>query len=162
MVSMINQQIENYLKKKPNTLLCIGPMSVNCVDASIELANEYNTPLMLIASRRQIDSKDFGGGYVNNWSTEEFAKYVFKHDKNKKIFLARDHGGPWQNELEKINKKEIKIKKKPALKNNHKFKVNFMQEEEKPSVEEIKNFYDNLIKLNNKASIIIKGYAQKR
>ena len=101
---MINQQIENYLKKKPNTLLCIGPMSVNCVDASIELANEYNTPLMLIASRRQIDSIDFGGGYVNNWSTEEFAKYVFKHDKNKKIFLARDHGGPWQNELEKINK----------------------------------------------------------
>ena len=85
---MINQQIENYLKKKPNTLLCIGPMSVNCVDASIELANEYNTPLMLIASRRQIDSIDFGGGYVNNWSTEEFAKYVFKHDKNKKIFTS--------------------------------------------------------------------------
>jgi outer membrane protein OmpA-like peptidoglycan-associated protein len=36
-----------------------------------------------------------------------------------------------------------------------------MQEEERPSVEEIKNFYDNLVKLNNKDSITIKGYAQK-
>ena len=67
-----------------------------------------------------------------------------------------------KNKSEKINKKELKSKKKPVLKNNHKFKINFMQEEEKPSAEEIKNFYDNLIKLNKKGSITIKGYAQKR
>ena len=36
-----------------------------------------------------------------------------------------------------------------------------MKEEEKPSAEEMKIFYDNLIKLNKKGSIIIKGYAQK-
>ena len=101
---MIYEKIESYLKKTPNTLLCVGPMSVNCVDATIELANQYDVPLMLIASRRQIDSKDFGGGYVNNWTTEEFANYVTKHDKKKNILLARDHGGPWQNELEKIKK----------------------------------------------------------
>ena len=67
-----------------------------------------------------------------------------------------------KNKSDKINKKELKSKKKPVLKNNHKFKINFMQEEEKPSVEEIKIFYDNLIKLNKKGSITIKGYAQKR
>ena len=67
-----------------------------------------------------------------------------------------------ENKLEKINKKELTSKKKPVLQKNHKFKVNFIQEEEKPSVEEIKIFYDNLIKLNKKASITIKGYAQKR
>ena len=67
-----------------------------------------------------------------------------------------------KNKLEKINKKELKSKKKPVLQNNHKFKINFMQEEEKPSAEEIKIFYDNLIKLNKKGSITIKGYAQKR
>ena len=67
-----------------------------------------------------------------------------------------------KNKSEKINKKELKSKKKPALQNNHKFKINFMQEEEKPSAEEIKIFYDNLIKLNKKGSITIKGYAQKR
>ena len=104
MVGMIRQNLENYLKKKPSTLLCVGPMSLNCVDASIELANEHDSPLMLIASRRQIDSDEFGGGYVNNWSTKKFAEYVIERDKKKKILLARDHGGPWQNELEKKNK----------------------------------------------------------
>ena len=33
---------------------------------------------MLIASRRQIECKALGGGYCNNWSTEEFSKYVKK------------------------------------------------------------------------------------
>ena len=77
-------------------------MSVNCVDAAIELSNEHEVPILLIASRRQIDSKEFGGGYVNNWTTEEFARYVIDHDKKGKLLLARDHGGPWQNTQEVI------------------------------------------------------------
>lgn len=89
--------------EKKCTLLGIGPMSKNCVDVVIDLANNYNIPLMLIASRRQIESKEFGGGYVNNWSTEEFCKYVTDKDKGKNIILCRDHGGPYQNE------KEIKL-----------------------------------------------------
>ena len=32
-------------------------MSLNCVNAAIEISNEDNVPLMLIASRRQIDSE---------------------------------------------------------------------------------------------------------
>tara|TARA_A100001015_G_C14667693_1_gene585585 strand:+ start:162 stop:719 length:558 start_codon:yes stop_codon:yes gene_type:complete len=67
-----------------------------------------------------------------------------------------------ENKLEKKNKKALKIKNKAVFKKNYKFKVNFMQEEEKPSTEEIKIFYDNLVKLNKKDKIIIKGYAQKR
>ena len=55
---------------------------------------------MMIASRRQIDGKEFGGGYVNNWDTKSFSKYVKKRDKKRKIILCRDHGGPWQNNLE--------------------------------------------------------------
>ena len=66
-----------------------------------------------------------------------------------------------ENKLEKKNKKALKIKNKAVFK-NHKFKVNFMQEEDKPSTEEIKIFYDNLVKLNKKDKITIKGYAQKR
>ena len=98
---MIQQRLEAYLQKHRCTLLGVGPMSVNCVDAAIELANEYDVPLMLIASRRQIDSEDFGGGYVNNWTTDDFARYVIDADKKGKVFLARDHGGPWQNNKEK-------------------------------------------------------------
>ena len=98
---MIHQRLENFLKKKRCTLLGVGPMSVNCVDAAIELANEHEVPIILIASRRQIDSEAFGGGYVNNWTTQQFADYVIDHDKKGKILLARDHGGPWQNLQEK-------------------------------------------------------------
>lgn len=97
---MIYQKLQNLLQKKHCTLLGVGPMSVNCVDAAIELANEHEVPILMIASRRQIDSEEFGGGYVNNWTTEEFARYVTDKDKKGKILLARDHGGPWQNTKE--------------------------------------------------------------
>jgi len=102
MVYMIKQRIETYLKKNRCTLLGVGPMSLNCVDASIELSNDHDIPLILIASRRQIDSEEFGGGYVNNWTTEEFAKYIFAKDKKGNILLSRDHGGPWQG-IKEIN-----------------------------------------------------------
>jgi hypothetical protein len=92
--------IKKSLNKKKCTLLGIGPMSKNCVDSIIDLADNYNIPFMLIASRRQIESKIFGGGYVNNWSTEEFSKYVERENKKKNIILCRDHGGPYQNENE--------------------------------------------------------------
>ena len=104
----LRQHLDNYRKDKNCTLLCVGPMSKNCVDATIELADEYKTPLMLIASRRQIDSEQFGGGYVENWSTKKFADYVRSKDINKNIILARDHGGPWQNELEKSKNMNLK------------------------------------------------------
>jgi tagatose-1,6-bisphosphate aldolase non-catalytic subunit AgaZ/GatZ len=100
---MIHKTIEDFLNRRACTLLGVGPMSVNCVDGAIELANNFEVPIMLIASRRQIDSEDFGGGYVNNWSTDRFAEYVFERDKKGKILLARDHGGPWQNDIEKKN-----------------------------------------------------------
>ncbi|WP_126455338.1 class II D-tagatose-bisphosphate aldolase non-catalytic subunit [Sulfuriflexus mobilis] len=97
---MIQERLETFLKNRRCTLLGVGPMSVNCVDAAIELANTHNIPLFLIASRRQIDSDEFGGGYVNNWSTADFASYVIDRDTKGKILLARDHGGPWQNSKE--------------------------------------------------------------
>lgn len=105
---MLQKRLESYRKNKNCTLLGVGPMSKNCIDASIELADEFKTPLMLIASRRQIDSEQFGGGYVENWTTEQFANYVGKKDINKNIILARDHGGPWQNDLEKNQNMSLK------------------------------------------------------
>jgi hypothetical protein len=75
-------------------------MSTTCVDAAVELANESETPLMLIASRRQIDSEEFGGGYVNNWTSASLSRYVLDRDRKGKVLLARDHGGPWQNNVE--------------------------------------------------------------
>ena len=98
----------SFLKNTKFPFIGIGPMSKNCVDASIELSNKYNLSLMLIASRRQIESIELGRGYVNNWSTEEFSSYVKKKDKKKKIILCRDHGGPWQNDKDKKQKISLK------------------------------------------------------
>jgi tagatose-1,6-bisphosphate aldolase non-catalytic subunit AgaZ/GatZ len=94
---MIDQRLNSLLQKRRCTLLGVGPMSLNCVDAAIELAGTQDVPIMLIASRRQVDSEQFGGGYVNNWTTEEFSRYVIDNDKKGRILLARDHGGPWQS-----------------------------------------------------------------
>ena len=97
MGNIIHHRLKSFTKNKRLTFLGVGPMSVNCVDATIELSNEYCVPIFLIASRRQIDSEEFGCGYVNNWSTKEYSKYVIEKDKKGKILLARDHGGPWQH-----------------------------------------------------------------
>lgn len=99
----IREQIRSYTNHGKKTLLGIGPMSINVVDVSIDLADRFNVPLMLIASRRQVDSAYHGGGYVNNWTTETFSKYVKEKDSSRRILLARDHGGPWQNQIEKDN-----------------------------------------------------------
>jgi tagatose-1,6-bisphosphate aldolase non-catalytic subunit AgaZ/GatZ len=101
---MIHQRLKSFIEKRRCTLLGVGPMSINCIDATIELANEHDVPILMIASRRQIDSVEFGGGYVNNWVTEDFARYVTDKDKKGKILLARDHGGPWQSIKEKDEK----------------------------------------------------------
>jgi tagatose-1,6-bisphosphate aldolase non-catalytic subunit AgaZ/GatZ len=77
-------------------LLGIGPMSKNTVDAILDAVNVLKVPIQIIASRRQIDCEELGGGYVNNWTTETFAKYVRAHDTAGTIMLCRDHGGPWQ------------------------------------------------------------------
>lgn len=70
---------------------CLGPMSKNIVDTIIEYSNQYKIPFTLIPSRRQIE---YNGGYVNNWTTEEFANYVYT--KSQYIAIQRDHGGPGQ------------------------------------------------------------------
>ena len=58
------------------TLLGIGPMSKNCVQATLELSKDDDYPVMFIASRNQVDADELGGGYVNGWNQFNFAKEV--------------------------------------------------------------------------------------
>lgn len=74
---------------------CIGPMSKNIVDEIINYSNLNKKYIIFIPSRRQID---FNGGYVNNWTTEDFCNYV--KSRSKYIFIERDHGGPGQGQNE--------------------------------------------------------------
>jgi hypothetical protein len=97
---MIDQKIQALIKARRCTMLGVGPMSKNCIDAAISAANDNQSTLMLIASRRQIDAESLGGGYVNNWCTQQFADYVSARDKRGHVLICRDHGGPWQNSSE--------------------------------------------------------------
>ena len=56
-------------------------MSKNVVDSIIEVDDGFG----FIPSRRQVD---YNGGYVNSWTTGEFATYV-----NGRVPIERDHGG---------------------------------------------------------------------
>lgn len=105
---MIRWKLEQFVKNRCCTLLGVGVVSKNCVDATIELADEYRIPLILILSRRQVDSAEFNGGYVNNWTTASFAEYVADRDKKGNVILARDHGGPWQNDVEKKERMSVR------------------------------------------------------
>ena len=107
--------IREFIKAKKATMLCSGPMSKNCIDASIELSNELSIPQILIASRRQIDSSEFGGGYVENFDTHSFANYV-RSKKSDNIFIARDHGGPWQSLVEQNSNLNINDSMRSAKK----------------------------------------------
>ena len=71
-----------------STKLFIGPMSKNVVDAVLELEKSQRNKIGFIPSRRQIERT---GGYVNKWTTNEFANYVAGQ-----VPIQRDHGGPGQ------------------------------------------------------------------
>lgn len=77
--------------------LAVGPMSPEIVEATFRYSQSNKEPLMLIASKNQVD---YNGGYVNNWTTKSYMQFV---DKMKAkypkacIKVCRDHCGPGFN-----------------------------------------------------------------
>lgn len=90
------------------TMLGVGPMSKTLLQASLELAKEKDFPLMLIASRNQVDSDEFGHGYVCGWDQDRFVAdvkaVVDAIGFDGLVYLCRDHGGPWQRDEERAAK----------------------------------------------------------
>lgn len=105
----IKNVVEGLLKLQSTgesaTLLGIGPMSKNCVQATLELSKEDDYPVMFIASRNQVDTDELGGGYVNGWNQFTFAQAVKEVAEeinyDNLYYLCRDHGGPWQRDKER-------------------------------------------------------------
>jgi hypothetical protein len=107
--------LRSYMKSARHSVLCIGPMSKNAVDAVISYANSVKAPIPLIASRRQVESEHCGGGYVNSWNSRTFAQYVASKDRGY-VHICRDHGGPWQGEGEKdLSQEDAMQRAKAAL-----------------------------------------------
>lgn len=103
--STVKALLELQEEGKSATLLGIGPMSGNLLQASIELARDYDFPLMFIASRNQVDMDELGGGYVNGWNQHTFVKAIEEMAKatgfDGLYYVCRDHGGPWQRDKER-------------------------------------------------------------
>jgi hypothetical protein len=79
---------------KPISKLGVGPMSSEIIEAVFRYSSNTAEPLMLIASKNQID---WNGGYVNNWTTKEFAEYCNSLKEKYPaalVYLCRDHCGP--------------------------------------------------------------------
>lgn len=100
------------LRKKGDrfTLMGIGPMSKVCIRAALTLASERDFPVMLIASRNQVDSDEFGHGYVCNWDQKRFVSDTYAIANQigfgGLVYFCRDHGGPWQRDEERAAKLE--------------------------------------------------------
>lgn len=109
------------IKRRRLTLLGVGPMSLTVTQEAVRLANEYQTPIALIPSRRQVDSEKLGGGYVEKWSTEKFANFVRSIDTGSYALLSRDHSGPWQgstNAKEELTFHQAMKEAKDSLEND--------------------------------------------
>ena len=77
--------------------LGIGPMSTEIIEAIFRVSHYQRRELMIIASKNQID---YGGGYVNGWTTKEFMGFVKEMKEkypNNEVKICRDHCGPGFN-----------------------------------------------------------------
>lgn len=72
--------------------LGFGPMSPEIVAALAEWTIQRDRPLMLIASRSQVDTSEVGGGYVMD--TSELGTLT-RNLNAPKLQLCRDHCGPF-------------------------------------------------------------------
>ncbi len=67
------------------------------LDAAREMAVAENRPIMVIASRRQVDGPSAGGGYLG-WDTAEWCRAAsHQNGAAPLLLLGRDHGGPYQH-----------------------------------------------------------------
>jgi len=103
--STVEAILELQKEGKGATLLGIGPMSANLLQASFELARDEDFPVMFIASRNQVDMDELGGGYVNGWNQPSFVEAIRDTAKATEFdglyYVCRDHGGPWQRDKER-------------------------------------------------------------
>jgi tagatose-1,6-bisphosphate aldolase non-catalytic subunit AgaZ/GatZ len=88
--------------------LGVGPMSPEVVDICLEYSKVHNFPIMIIASRNQVDANN---GY--SFTTEKLVDFV-KSNTNydpERILICRDHCGPYYGDV------DTGLSVKDALKN---------------------------------------------
>jgi len=91
------------------TLLGVGPVSKIVIEATFQACKNYQCPPIFIASRNQVDLKELGHGYLmGGMDQKTFAELIEKIRQevgyDGPVYICRDHGGPWQRNIE-LNEK---------------------------------------------------------
>lgn len=121
----VNFEFEKLKERcKNKTLLGVGPVTREVTKIAIDLANEIDIPILLIPSRRQVECKELGGGYVFN--TEDFSNFVKNKNIKENVILARDHGGPRQGTNEPKSYEESLEQAILSYENDIKFDFNIL------------------------------------
>jgi len=94
------------------TLLGVGPVSPTVVRGTFEACRNYDCPPIFIASRNQVDLESLGHGYLmGGMDQKKFVELV--HTVGGEvgyagpIYICRDHGGPWQRNVELDERYEV-------------------------------------------------------
>ena len=87
------------------TLVGIGPVSANVVRATFEACKKYDCPAIFIASRNQVDLKSLGHGYLMGGMDQQAFVGLLQRVRTEvgfsgPVYICRDHGGPWQRNVE--------------------------------------------------------------
>jgi D-tagatose-1,6-bisphosphate aldolase subunit GatZ/KbaZ len=87
------------------TLLGVGPVSEAVLEAALAVSARRGFPPMFIASRNQVDSARFGGGYLLGGLDQAGFTALIRARQERvgyrgPLYICRDHGGPWQRDEE--------------------------------------------------------------
>lgn len=138
-------------KVNNNKNIGIGPMSSEVIESVYKFSSINNKPLMLIASKNQIDHSS---GYVNDWNTDKyslFLKNLKKKYKNSSVKICRDHCGPGFNGNYSL--KDVYETIESDIKNNFDLlHIDFSK---------AKNDYNKILKLSKKAILYAKSLNPK-
>lgn len=87
--------------------LGVGPMSPEVVDSCLKYSKTHDFPIMIIASRNQVD---YNSGYAFN--TEELVQYVKANSNynSNLVKICRDHCGPYFADADKAISYEETVK----------------------------------------------------
>ena len=91
------------------TILGVGPISKVAVRATFQACQKHACPAVFIASRNQVDLKSLGHGYLmGGMDQAEFVSLLARFQEQAgyegPVYICRDHGGPWQRNVE-LNEK---------------------------------------------------------
>jgi len=90
---------------KQCTLLGVGPVSKVVIRAAFQASKRYECPAIFVASRNQVDLKSLGHGYLmggmDQYKFVELINHLQKEAEYEgPLYICRDHGGPWQRNIE--------------------------------------------------------------